>query len=210
MPILIQKKSENLLIGVWSLTETVDELSRELLIPSFLGDRFASFTSETRRLEFLAVRVLLKKLCGEEKEVLYYPSGRPYLKDGSFFITISHTKGYVAVALHTHSPVGIDIEYLSQRVERVASRFIRSDEVLNLPTVDRIKALLLYWSAKETAFKLLDEEGVDWRDHLRVHPFEMEEEGTLLLSEYKTVLQQEFKVDYWVSAEFVLTWSVKL
>ena len=41
------------------------------------------FTAAHRRLEWLAVRVLLYTLSGEEKEIAYHPSGKPYLADDS-------------------------------------------------------------------------------------------------------------------------------
>ena len=69
------------------------------------------FTAAHRRLEWLAVRVLLYTLSGEEKEIAYHPSGKPYLADDSASISISHTKGYVAVALGLPGrEVGVDIE----------------------------------------------------------------------------------------------------
>ena len=55
------------------------------------------FTAAHRRLEWLAVRVLLYTLSGEEKEIAYHPSGKPYLADDSASLSISHTKGYVGV-----------------------------------------------------------------------------------------------------------------
>mgnify|MGYP000016543064 CR=1 FL=1 len=65
----------------------------------------------TARLEWLAVRVLLYTLSGEEKEIAYHPSGKPYLADASASLSISHTKGYVAVVLGLPGrEVGIDIE----------------------------------------------------------------------------------------------------
>lgn len=48
--------------------------------------------------------------------------------DGSAHISISHTNGYVAVALHPTEEVGIDIERYGVRVRRVVSRFVRPDE----------------------------------------------------------------------------------
>ena len=83
------------------------------------------FSAEKRKQEWLAVRVLLKELCGEEKGIAYLPSGKPYLEDGSAFVSFSHTSGYVAVALHPSAEVGVDIEQYGTRVQRVASRFIR-------------------------------------------------------------------------------------
>lgn len=209
MPLFSQLTDQNLLLGVWKVTETIDELTQQLHFLGYLGSRFAGFSSDARKLEFLAVRVLLKKLCGEEKEIGYYPSGRPYLKDKSANISISHTNGFVAVALHFTSSVGVDIERYSNRVERIERRFIRPDEALNLPNKDRTRALLIYWSAKESAFKLLDEEGVDWRDHLQVHPFLLAEKGFFQLTEYKTAHAHSYRINYWSHPDFVLTWGVR-
>lgn len=207
MPLFHQIVDKELVVGVWELSETVDELIAQFRFSHYWGDRFSAFTSDARKLEFLAVRLLLKELCGEEKEIAYYPSGRPYLKDGSANISISHTKGFVAVALHSTQLIGVDIEYYSSRVERIERRFIRADESLNLPDRDRTRALLIYWSAKESAFKLLDEEGVDWRDHLQVHPFQLAEKGSFQLTEYKTENQFIYQMYYWSRPDFVLTWG---
>lgn len=80
------------------------------------------FTAESRKLERLAVRVLLYVMLGEEKEIGYHPNGKPYLADSSFSISISHTKGYVAVLLgRPEKEVGIDIEFYGERVRKVAA-----------------------------------------------------------------------------------------
>lgn len=86
------------------------------------------FTSDRRKLEWLSVRVLLYSMLQEDKEIGYSSEGKPHLTDNSSFISISHTKGYVAVILSSVAPVGIDIEQYGQRVKRVYDRFIRSDE----------------------------------------------------------------------------------
>ncbi len=46
-----------------------------------------------------------------------------------YHISISHTLGYVAVILSRDYEVGVDIEYVSDRVNRISSRFLRDDEV---------------------------------------------------------------------------------
>lgn len=53
----------------------------------------------------------------EDKEIGYSSEGKPHLTDNSSFISISHTKGYVAVILSSVAPVGIDIEQYGQRVK---------------------------------------------------------------------------------------------
>ena len=101
------------------------------------------------------------------------PSGKPYLADGDAFISISHTQGYVAVAYSKCHEVAVDIEQYGTRVKRVAHKFIREDEQVSIQAGNEIYAMLLHWSAKESLFKLLDVEGVDFTEHLHIHPFRL-------------------------------------
>ena len=79
MPFYSEIIDRDLTLGVWQVTESLDELSEQFDFPTYWGERFTSFSSDGRKIEFLAVRLLLKVLCGEEKEIAYLASGRPYL-----------------------------------------------------------------------------------------------------------------------------------
>ena len=167
------------------------------------------FKAEYRRLEWLAVRVLLYTLLGEEKEIAYYPTGKPYLADASASISISHTKGYVAVVLGMpDKEVGIDIEQYGERVRRVAHKFMREDEEASLFRGTEIWSLLLHWSAKETMFKCMNASDVDFREHMRVLPFPVNESGIFSAEEYRTAEKRRFTIHYYLSSDFVLTLSL--
>ncbi len=114
-------------------------------------------------MEWLSVRVLLYAMLQEDKEIGYSPEGKPYLTDHSFFISISHTKGYVAVMLASSVPAGIDIEQYAQRVHKVSDRYIRSDEQTEPYQDDMTWGLLLHWSAKEAVFKRMENADADLR-----------------------------------------------
>ena len=86
------------------------------------------YKSEGRKSEWLSVRVLLKELTGSEPDILYHDNGAPYLPESSLHISISHTKGFAAVLLSPNKPVGIDIEYRSERIHRIKSRFLSETE----------------------------------------------------------------------------------
>ena len=93
------------------MDETLDELLNMLPQQETYLEGLQRFSAEHRRLEWLSVRVLLFTLLGEEKEIAYYPSGKPYLADKSASISISHTRGYVSVIIgEAGKEVGIDIE----------------------------------------------------------------------------------------------------
>src|SRR5699024_12389607 len=110
------------LLGILKSDETTEQLLASLEHKDWYREKLAVF-SEKRKHEWLSVRVLLKALCGEEKEIAYYSSGRPYLKDGSRYISISHTRGYVAVALHSSCEVGMEIGRASCRDRSWMCRF---------------------------------------------------------------------------------------
>ena len=207
MPLYRTYRKGDLTVGVWKVDETVEQLRSMFHHFSIYEEGFARFSSEKRQQEWLAIRVLLKELCGEEKEIIYHPSGKPYLKDGSACISFSHTHGYVAVALHPFAEVGVDIEQYGTRVQRVASRFIREDEMVSIKAGDEVYALLLHWSAKETMFKLMEEEAVDFIEHLRIVPFQPKESGILEAYEYRSGRDRKFLFHYDTHPDYVLTYA---
>ena len=207
MPLYRTYKQRDLTVGVWKVDETVEQLRSMFHQFSMYEAGFSRFTSESRQREWLAVRVLLKELCGEEKKIGYLPSGKPYLEDGSMRVSFSHTKGYVAVAVHPFAEVGVDIEQYGTRVQKVASRFIREDERVSIASGDEIYGLLLHWSAKETMFKLMEEEAVDFVSHLHIRPFQLQPSGMFQACEYRSQHGRTFLIHYDTHPDFVLTFS---
>ena len=207
MPLYRIYRNRDLTVGIWKVDETVEQLRSMFHQFSVYEEGFARFSSEKRKQEWLAVRVLLKNLCGEEKTIAYLPSGKPYLEDGSLHVSFSHTNGYVAVAIHPSVEVGIDIEQYGTRVRRVASRFIREDEWISIESGDETYALLLHWSAKETMFNLMEDAGVDFIDHLHILPFEPKDSGIFKAREYRSDKGQEFLIHYDTHPDYVLTFA---
>ncbi|MDR2041705.1 MAG: 4'-phosphopantetheinyl transferase superfamily protein, partial [Tannerella sp.] len=166
MPVL--QKSTSPLWGIWK----IEERWEELLALSEWPDAYRSFLdssrSEDRKTEWLAVRMLLRELLGHETRIAYHPQGAPYLPDAPYHISISHTKGYAAVLLHPDHPVGIDIEYRSERIRKLASRFLTEPELQLLGENPGIAELLTCWSAKETAFKITGQRIADWQKDLHI------------------------------------------
>ena len=68
-------------------------------------------------------------------------------------MSISHTKSYIAIILSKKHIVGIDIEYNSDRVNRITSKYLRDDEP---PTSTENN--LIIWCIKEATYKLFSED----------------------------------------------------
>ncbi|MCD8167191.1 MAG: 4'-phosphopantetheinyl transferase superfamily protein [Bacteroides sp.] len=205
MPIQLLEKEDTSVWGVWKIEESPEELVSLLPDPEKYRRQGSRFRSVNRLNEWLAVRVLLYRLAGVEKEICYHPTGKPYLADGSFHISISHTKGYVSVVIDPVEEVTVDIEYYSDRVKKISSRFIHpSRETLSVYKEDTLCSLLLHWCTKEAMFKYLDEQNVDFQEHLWVHPFTVEEKGTLTAREFCTDKQQLFRIEYFLEPTYIL------
>ena len=147
-------------------------------------------------------------LLGEEKEIAYHSSGKPYLADNTASISISHTRGYVSVIIgEPGKEVGIDIEQYGERVHKVAHKYMRADEIVSSYQGTDTWSLLLHWSAKEVMFKCMNTPEVDFREHLHIFPFAVSEKGDFSAEEYRTPEQRKFHIHYILHQDFVLTWQ---
>ncbi|MDR0680787.1 MAG: 4'-phosphopantetheinyl transferase superfamily protein [Dysgonamonadaceae bacterium] len=188
----------------------ITETSDELLALLEHKERYISVLrkmSEHRKREWLFARVLLKRSLGEEKEIGYTGFGKPYLTDKSYHISISHTKNFVAVAWNKKKEVAIDIERISSRVKNIRTRFMSELEENNLSKENPVIHLLLHWSAKETLFKLLRENDIEFKTQLHILPFEpvINEWSDFTAYETRTEKRQSYTVYYIVTKDYVLT-----
>lgn len=153
------------LLGIWQVTESLVEL--ESLITLTDEDRkcYNAFRFEGRRREWLAVRCLIQQMVGRQLPIRYLASGKPVSDE--FCISISHTKGYVGVTL-SHVPTAIDLEYPSDRVVKLAHRFVSPQELHLVDEDNEIVSLLKIWSAKEVLFKFYDQSDIVFNRHLFV------------------------------------------
>lgn len=196
------------LLGIWKISESNAGLIH--LLPENQREeakKYISTLKSNRRIqEWLTTRTLLFALIGEEKMIVNDDDGRPFLEDNSYHISISHTKNYVAVLLHKRLIVGVDIETISERVNKIAGKFVSEKEFIDMSqtTIHR----LLHWSAKETMFKMLDGGGIDFKKHLFIEPFTPQSQGIIRGMETKTALRNDYAIHYEVHADFVLTWAL--
>ena len=202
-------------IAFWHITETADELYAQLCTTKY-DTQLAEKKNDARRAEWLAVRLLIKELFGPDAEVAYHPTGRPYLKNSTTHISISHTKGFAAVAYHHEVPLGMDIEYLSSRVERIASRFTTQTEASYIDVCDedaRQMYHLINWSAKETLYKLFDDtRKAEFKEAFHIAPYTLSGNGTLsttICDADSTSAEEVVEVVYQVYPDFVCTFAVR-
>lgn len=210
MPKLLHHTFKEGGIAVWRIEETPDELYA-LLRTRRYDEVLATIHHETRRAEWLAVRVLLAQVLGDDKHIVYRDTGAPYLVDGSYHISISHTKEYAVLAYHRNGPVGVDIEHVAERVMRVAHRYTRPEEydyIEQAAECDRLMYYILNWSAKETLYKYVgDTRAADFKNTFFLQPYVLnpsqgEMEGRVFLDSSVC----EVRVFYFIYSDVVCTY----
>ncbi len=170
MAVIQTDKIENGLLGLWEITEEIEELLLLVNLSPEDLDTWNTFKAVQRKKEWLATRALLYELTGQFIRIGYYSDGRPYLKDYPMNISISHTRGYAAVMLHSKPNPGLDIELLSRSAEKVADRILSPDELEACRTENGYsnKKLLIHWCAKEAIFKMVPEKQVSYLKNIRI------------------------------------------
>lgn len=142
-------------------------------------EKYQLLSNPKRKREFEYVRFLRTLQIGK-KPIRYDAIGKPNVKDKKIFISISHSKNFVAFANDT-SPIGIDIEELSSRILKVWSRYLHPEEFDIFDTTS-IFDLTVAWTIKEALFKLNTKTGIDFKNDLRIKS----KEGNTFLCEMKS------------------------
>ena len=205
MALFKEVRDDNAIMGIWKMEENLTELESMYEVKEAEMPVYYAFRNDRRRKEWLTVRILLRTLLGREVEICYHPSGKPYLKDESFFISITHTIGYVGVRL-AHHPVALDMEYYSKRVLHLIPRFVSVEELQYINPDYDVEMALVMWSAKETLFKLFDISDVAFDEHLFVSDLKYGDKGVFKGRVEKDGFYAEVKLQFEIIGELILVY----
>jgi len=127
------------------------------------------YRSERARSYYIAARAVLRCILAgylgnspAELRFSYNRQGKPRLFSGDddprLEFNLSHASGLALLAVTTHGPVGIDLEFCGRRVEieSLAQRYFSKAEsrhLMSLPAFDRRLAFFRCWTRKEAFLK---------------------------------------------------------
>ena len=192
MPLIFEKIMPAARLGIWHILENEPGLRvAARAVPEDIKIVDA-YNNESRRKQWLACRALLAQLLQlSSVKVQYDQLGKPSLKGFTGHISLSHTADYAAVLVDENEPAGIDIEKLKPRIERVADRFLRKEELEHIRKLaerqlheQRTKAvseqkyhpltelLYLYWCSKEALYKVYGSPLVDLKNDIHIRAFD--------------------------------------
>ncbi len=171
MPLVYQQNiNESTRMGVWHITEEEIFFQKQVMLP-------ASITHPHKRLQHLAGRYLLPELFEgfPLNLVKIADTKKPYLPDEAYHFSISHCSDYAAVIASKTNRVGVDIEVMSDKVEKIKDKFLSAPEQQMLTSNAQYNTQLLTvaWSIKETIFKWYGLGKVDFKDHMHILQLDM-------------------------------------
>ncbi len=171
--------------------------------------RFNGFASNSRKLEFLSVRALLADLLGKDARIVYNKNNKPFLKDGSRFISITHSHKLTAILTSTNEKVGIDLEYMSSNIGAFAFKFLNRKEKVTKDSETRKYHMYIHWCAKESLYKICDKEGINFRKNITIEPFEVKESGEIKGSVKTDKINESFDLLYSKYDNYAIVWTKK-
>lgn len=160
-------------ILIWKITESYGELSDTVVLTESSVMRLNTMKSEIHRRAFLSVRKLLKQADYTDFDLYYDIWGKPHLRDGKQ-ISITHSHQFSAIIL-SDEVVGIDIELQRDKIIRIADKFVDSEFSFLEKEKNQvyIRKLTVIWGAKESIFKIRNEQGISFKDNINVQSFDL-------------------------------------
>jgi 4'-phosphopantetheinyl transferase len=201
--------NENTILGVWKIEEDINTLLGLAVLDNDDKKRFRGFASTSRKLEFLSVRALLAELLGIDARIVYNKNNKPFLKDGSRFISITHSHKLTAILCSTNEKVGIDLEYMSSNIGALAFKFLNRKEKVTKSSDNRKYHLYIHWCAKESLYKICDKEGISIRKNITIEPFEVQESGEIQGSVHTERINESFDLWYSKYDNYAIVWTKK-
>ena len=184
--------------AIWKIEEQAEDLYNQLQLNPIEKAYYEQLSAGKRSLHWLGTRVLLRKMLNTDEYIdcKVDEHGKPYLVNLPYHISLSHSFDYAAVMISKKHPVGIDIELIKEKVERIAHKFMRTEEMAFIGTKHRIEQLYVCWCAKEAVYKCFGQKEVSFVNHILLNKFELEAEGIVNVRLKKDETDINYKVGY--------------
>lgn len=200
-------------ILVWEITETFEDLFNQVVLNDSNMIRLNTMKSQLHQRGFLSVRKLLQEAGYTDYDLFYDESGKPHLNSNNRHtepveVSITHSFHFSAIII-SDKKAGIDIEMQREKIIRIADKFVNEAELKRLQSfdsLDYLRKLTVKWGAKESIFKIRNEKGISFKDHIQVNTFEIEDQKTTATLEFENIKQQ-FSIYFEEIENFTLVYA---
>lgn len=157
----------------------------------------STLKNQQRKKEYLTTRYILR--ASGIKNTIHYQDKKPYINK-DLHLSISHNKKYAGIAISKHQ-CGIDIEHISERVLRVANKYLNPNE--QLLAQDDIDLYTLFWSVKESVYKW-DNSHTDFKHSIQIIGIDKSQQ-TVCVETNQGIKIMNFRI---IDNSTILTWII--
>lgn len=161
-----------------------------------------------RKKEFLSARYGFQQLLDRPAKIIKDRYGKPWIKDDSNFISISHSVDRLAIIYH-EKRCGIDIQLEQEKILNLAPKFITAEEISEIPEDEVMGCTHYYWGAKESLFKAYGEKKVDFKKHLNVPLMSLENPQVLEAQVKKENYEGTYNLHFEKLEEYYLAYAIE-
>lgn len=190
-------------IGVWHIDEPETFFLNKVPLSNII-------THWHKRLQHLAGRYLLQELFPDfpYRLIEIADTRKPFLPNEKYHFSISHCGNYAAVIISTGQRVGIDIELVTSKIEKIKHKFLNDCELDLFPIADK-KLLTLFWSVKETVFKWYGNGEVDFKKHINIIQANVALNTEAIVCEFLKNEKVSLNINYTFFSDTCLAWIIQ-
>ena len=196
-------------LGVWEITEDFDTLYEMVSLAKVEKAKVSTFRSEHRKREWLSVRALIQSMAGKDAKIVYNADNKPFLRGNNYRISISHSQNLTAILISKDKRVGIDLEYMSGKIDKIHDKFLNEKERITEDPGMKEFHLYLHWCAKEALYKICDKQDINFRTGLTIRPFEPEDHGFIHGHVVNGNRTEDYELEYLHHENYALVWCCK-
>ncbi len=181
--IIFEKITDNYNLKLAKFEENTDVLFQKIFdeLSDDEKNNFIKIKNNKRKVEWLGTRILLKNMLGKYLKIQYDDKGNPYINHEKY-ISITHSGNYIGIIISKHQAVGIDTEFISDRILRTAQKFIPEDILQRITEKNALEKIYLHWCCKETLYKIKGGGGYDFKKDFILEFFQIQEKGEIISS----------------------------
>jgi phosphopantetheinyl transferase len=191
--------SNNTKLYLWKITEDFDTLFSQVKLKDSSLARLETMKSESHQKGFLAVRMLLQHNDYSDFDLFYDEFGKPHIKPQGCSIkdveiSISHSADFSAIVI-SNSKVGLDIERAKVKILRIAKKFMDVSHLENLSEEEKINKATVVWGIKESIFKIKNEKGISFPNHIFEKDFNFEDKKATATLKFNNK-EEKFQIQF--------------
>lgn len=194
--------------ALWKIEEEAEELYAQLQLDDEEKAFVEKLRNGKRHLHWLGTRVLLRTMLHTDEfiDCKVDAHGKPYLVNLPYHISLSHSFEYAAVMISKSRPVGIDIEQVRKKVELIAHKFMKPEELAFIDQQKKVDHLYACWCAKEAVYKCYGQKEISFADNIDLQQFPCFPEGNIQATLHNEAINTAFdyRVDYFRYEDYMV------